>query len=153
MTPLDSFDLAILRLVQRNNQMPLREIGAAVHLSAPSVQRRLRRMEEEGVITANVARISAKAVGVPLTIITLVELDSETPAEIARAQESFRAAPEVQECHYVTGEADFVLVLHVADMSAYQALVRRLFIDNGNVRKFLTMVSMETVKDDTALNF
>lgn len=104
MTPLDPFDLAILRLLQRDNQTPQRAIGAAVNLSAPSVQRRIRRMEAEGVIRANVSEIAPEAVGLPLTIIVEVELESETPERIDAAKRRFREAPEVQQCHYVAGD-------------------------------------------------
>lgn len=152
MTPLDRFDLAILRILQRDNQTPQREIGAAVDLSAPSVQRRIRRMEAEGVITANVAQIAPEAVGLPLTIIVAVELVSETPEAIDAARERFRAAPEVQQCHYVAGEADFILTLVVAGMNAYEDFTRRNFFDGGNVRKFRTFVSMGQVKTGTALD-
>ena len=152
MTPLDRFDLAILRILQKNNQTPQREIGAAVNLSAPSVQRRIRRMEADGVIRAQVAQIAPEAVGLPLTIIVQVELVSETPDAIDAAKERFRAAPEVQQCHYVTGEADFILMVVVASMSAYEDFTRRMFFEGANVRKFRTMVSMGEVKAGTALN-
>lgn len=151
MTPLDDFDRAILRLLQRNNQTPQREIGAAVNLSAPSVQRRIKRMEEEGVIRANVAQLAPEAVGLPLTIVVEVELVSETPSDVDAAKASFRAAPEVQQCHYVTGQADFVLIVVVPSMAAYEDLTRRLFFQSGNVKKFRTMVSMDAVKVGTAL--
>jgi len=152
MTPLDRFDLAILRILQRNNQTPQREIGAAINLSAPSVQRRIRRMEAEGVITANVAHISPEAIGLPLTIIVAVELVSETPDAINAAKELFRAAPEVQQCHYVTGEVDFILTVLVASMSDYEAFTRRTFFEGGNIKKFRTFVSMGQVKVGTAIN-
>lgn len=147
MTPLDSFDLAILRILQRDNKTPQREIGAAVNLSAPSVQRRIRRMEEEGIIKANVALLDPAKVGRPLTIFVQVELVSETPPEIDAMKARFRAAPEVQQCFYVTGEADFVLVVLVESMSAYEDFTRRNLFDGGNVRKFRTFVSMDRVKD------
>ncbi|MFD1797275.1 Lrp/AsnC family transcriptional regulator [Paracoccus aurantiacus] len=153
MTALDSFDIAILRLIQHDNRLPQREIGEAVNLSAPSVQRRIRRMEAEGVIAANVAQVLPEAVGLPLTIIVEVELLSETPAHIDAAKQRFRAAPEVQQCHYVTGEADFVLILAVASMSAYEEFTRRMFFESGNVKKFRTLVSMDRVKYGTALGF
>ena len=152
MTPLDRFDLAILRILQRDNQTPQREIGAAVHLSAPSVQRRIRRMEAEGVITANVAHIAPEAVGLPLTLIVAVELVSETPEAIDAAKERFKAAPEVQQCHYVTGEADFILTLVVANMGAYEDFTRRTFFEGGNIKKFRTFVSMGQIKAGMALN-
>lgn len=151
MSLLDSFDRAILRILQRNNQTPQREIGAAVNLSAPSVQRRIRRMEAEGVITANVAQVSPEAVGLPLTIIVQVELISEAPDAIDVAKTSFRAAPEVQQCHYVTGDADFVLIVAVPNMAAYEEFTRRVFFQSGNVKKFRTMVSMDRVKAGTVL--
>ncbi len=152
MTPLDAFDLAILRILQRDNQTPQRAIGEAVHLSAPSVQRRIRRMEAEGVIRANVVIVSPDSVGLPLTIIVEVELVAETPEEIDAAKERFRSAPEVQQCHYVTGEADFILTLVVASMSAYEDFTRRAFFGAGNVRKFRSFVSMGEVKSGVALN-
>lgn len=152
MTPLDSFDLAILRILQKNNQTPQREIGEAVNLSAPSVQRRIRRMEAGGVIRAQVAQITPEAVGLPLTIIVQVELVSETPDAIDAAKQRFRDAAEVQQCHYVTGEADFILVVIVASMSAYEDFTRRMFFEGANVKKFRTMVSMGEVKSGMALN-
>lgn len=152
MTPLDRFDLAILRILQKNNQTPQREIGEAVNLSAPSVQRRIRRMEADGVIRAQVAQIAPEAVGLPLTIIVQIELVSETPDAIDAVKERFRAALEVQQCHYVTGEADFILVVIVASMAAYEDFTRRMFFDGANVKKFRTMVSMGEIKTGMALN-
>ncbi len=152
MPNLDSFDFAILRILQKNNLTPQREIGDAVNLSAPSVQRRIRRMETEGTIAANVAQILPEAVDLALTIIVQVELISETSDAIDAAKHSFRTAPEVQQCHYVTGEADFVLVVVVESMAAYEDFTRRVLFASGNVKKFRTMVSMDQVKSGTQLN-
>ncbi|WP_411910451.1 Lrp/AsnC family transcriptional regulator [Mesorhizobium sp. CA13] len=144
--PLDSFDLAILAVLQKDNTTPQRLIGEAVNLSAPAVQRRIKRMQQTGVIAANVAVIEPAAVGQPITIFVEVELESERAELIDAAKRQFLAAPEVQQCYYVTGEADFILAITVADMSAYEALTRRLFFDSNNVRKFRTFVAMDRVK-------
>ncbi len=64
----------------------------------------------------------------------------------------FREAPEVQQCHYVAGEADFVLVVVVASMAAYEDFTRRVFFQGNNVKKFRTLVSMDPVKRGSALN-
>ncbi len=152
MATLDSFDLAILRLLQVDNTTPQREIGEAVNLSAPTVQRRIRRMETEGVIAANVALIALEAVGLPITNFVTVELVSETPDEIDTMKRRFREAPEVQQCHYLAGEADFVLVVVVASMAAYEDFTRRVFFQGNNVKKFRTLVSMDPVKRGSALN-
>lgn len=74
---LDSFDRAILDLLQRDNTLPQREIAEAVHLSTPAVQRRIKRLQDSGVIAANVAVVAAAKVGRPLTIIVEVRVVSE----------------------------------------------------------------------------
>jgi DNA-binding Lrp family transcriptional regulator len=143
---LDAFDRAILRHLQRDNTTPQRVIGEAVNLSAPSVQRRIRRMEEAGVIRANVAVVDPVRVGQSITIFVEVEVESERAELIDAAKRSFEASPHVQQCYYVTGEADFVLVVVVPSMSDYEALTRQLFFDNPNVRRFRTFVAMDRVK-------
>ncbi|MFL5163523.1 MAG: Lrp/AsnC ligand binding domain-containing protein, partial [Microvirga sp.] len=71
---------------------------------------------------------------------------SETAELIDAAKREFTSVPEVQQCYYVTGEADFVLVVVVSTMTAYEALTRRLFFGNNNVKRFRTFVAMDRVK-------
>jgi Lrp/AsnC family leucine-responsive transcriptional regulator len=143
---LDRFDLAILAILQRDNTVPQREIGQAVNLSAPAVQRRIRRMEQAGVIRANVAIVDPGRLGQPITVFVEVTLESERADLIDAAKRSFTATPEVQQCYYVTGEADFILVVLVPTMAAYEALTRRLFMADNNVRKFRSFITMDRVK-------
>ena len=149
MADIDDFDRAILRILQVDARTPQREIGKAVNLSAPAVQRRIKRMEEQGVIAATVAQVAPEAVGLPVTIVVEVELESETLQDIDEMKHRFRSAPEVQQSYYVTGDADFVLVLVVENMTAYEDFTRRHFFQHGNVKKFRTFVSMDTVKRGT----
>jgi DNA-binding Lrp family transcriptional regulator len=143
---LDTFDRAILRLLQRDVRMPQRLIAEAVNLSAPAVQRRIRRMEAIGAITANVAVVDPACVGQGITLIVEVTMVAESAALIDAAKRGFSAAAEVQQCYYVTGEADFVLVVVVPGMDAYEALTRRLFFADHNVKRFRTLVAMDRVK-------
>ncbi|OAP42753.1 AsnC family transcriptional regulator [Sinorhizobium glycinis] len=143
---LDSFDLAILTILQNDNATPQRMIGEAVNLSAPAVQRRIKRMEQAGVIQANCAIVDPAKVGQPITIFVEVEVISETAELIDAAKAEFSATPEVQQCYYVTGEADFILVIVAATMADYEALTRRLFFGNSNVKKFRTFFAMDRVK-------
>ncbi len=143
---LDEFDRKILAILQHDNRTPQREIGAAVNLSAPAVQRRIKRLEAAGVITGNVAIVSPAAVGPPLTIIIEVEMESERPDLLDAMKATFLAAPEVQQCYYVTGQVDIVLVVTVVDMAGYDDLTRRLFLGNPNLRKFRTLVVMNALR-------
>lgn len=148
----DAFDRAILKLLQKDCTMPQRQIGEAVNLSTASVQRRIKRMEADGVIAAQAAQIDPKAVGLPLTIIVEVELREETAGRIDKIKRSFQEAPEIQQCYYVTGEVDFILIVLVGDMSEYEALTERLFFPNENIRKFRTFVAMDRTKSSLRVN-
>jgi len=143
---LDRFDLAIIGILQKDNTTPQRVIGEAVNLSAPAVQRRIKRLEEAGVIQAHVAVIDPATVGHPITIFVEVEMESERADLIDTAKREFTAAPEVQQCYYVTGEADFILIMLVPTMAAYETVTRRLFFGNNNVKRFRTFVAMDRVK-------
>jgi DNA-binding Lrp family transcriptional regulator len=145
-SPLDSFDRAILEILQRDNTTPQRTIGEAVNLSAPAVQRRIKRMTEDGVIQSNVAVVDPIAVGRAITIFVEVEIISETAQQVEAAKRDFAAAPEIQQCYYVTGETDFILIVVVPTMADYEELTRRLFFGNNNVRKFRTFVAMDRIK-------
>ncbi|RVD55619.1 Lrp/AsnC family transcriptional regulator [Mesorhizobium sp. M2D.F.Ca.ET.185.01.1.1] len=143
---LDAYDRAILAILQQDNATPQRVIGERVNLSAPAVQRRIKRMEEQGVIRANVALVDPAKVGQAITIFVEVEVESERAELIDAAKRGFAEVPQVQQCYYVTGEADFILVVTVATMADYETLTRRLFFANNNVKRFRTFVAMDRVK-------
>ena len=143
---LDRIDRAILDILQRDNKTSQRKIAEQVNLSAPAVQRRIKRLEETGVIQANIAVLDPAKVGQPITLFVQVAMESERMDLYESAKKSFISAPEVQQCYYVTGEADFMLVVSVRAMSDYEALTRRLFFQNNNVKHFRTFVAMDRVK-------
>ncbi|WP_409527204.1 Lrp/AsnC family transcriptional regulator [Rhizobium sp. P28RR-XV] len=97
-------------------------------------------------IRANVAVIDPAAAGQAITIFVEVEVISETAEQIEEAKKAFSAAPEIQQCYYVTGEADFILVIVVPSMADYEALPRRLFFGNNNVKRFRTFVARDRIK-------
>lgn len=90
--------------------------------------------------------------GRPLTIVVEVELKAETGGAIDVVKQSFADAPEVQQCYYVTGESDFILVILVRDMAEYEALTERLFFSNDTIRKFKTFVTMDRTKVSLSVN-
>lgn len=143
---LDKIDRAILEILQRDNKTSQRKIAEQVNLSAPAVQRRIKRLEETGVIQANVAVVDPAKVGQPIVLFVQVAMESERIDLYETAKKSFISAPEVQQCYYVTGDADFMLVVSVRAMSDYEALTRRLFFENNNVKHFRTFVAMDRVK-------
>jgi DNA-binding Lrp family transcriptional regulator len=143
---LDSFDRAILAELQRNNLTPQRLIAERVHLSAPAVQRRIKRLHEEGVIAANVAVLEPAKVGRALTAVITVQLVNDRPDLSHGLRTRIAKEIAVQQCYYVTGETDYVLVVTAADMEDYQAITRRLFEGDDNIRRYSTSIALERVK-------
>ncbi|WP_182084355.1 Lrp/AsnC family transcriptional regulator [Aureimonas sp. ME7] len=143
---LDASDLKILAILQRDNHTPQRTIGEKINLSAPAVQRRIKRLHETGVIRANICVVDPEEAGQWLTVLVNVDLESERAELIDAAKATFLAETAVQQCYYVAGETDFVLVLSVQSMGEYEALTRSLFFGNANVKRFRTFVAMDRVK-------
>ena len=143
---LDDYDRKILAQMQDDARIPQAELGDRVNLSAAAVNRRLKRLVEERVIEKYTAVVSPGAVGHPLTIIASVEVESEQIDLLDKMKRTFEKCPQVQQCYYVAGEWDFVLILIVKDMDEYSALTRRLFFGSNNVKRFKTLVAMDRVK-------
>lgn len=148
---LDRLDRRILAMVQENNLVPHRHIAETVGLSTPAVTRRLKRLRADGVIREDVSVLDAGKLERALTIIATVVVESEQLEELDAMREAFRRCPQIQHCHYVAGEADFVLIFSVSDMAEYEDLTRRLFFRSGNVKRFTTLVSMDTIKANSKL--
>ena len=143
---LDHFDLALLDAIQRDASTSQLELGEQVNLSSAAVNRRLKKMTADGVIQGTVARLDAAALGYTLTVITEVEVVTERLDLLDDMKRAFLACPCVQQCYYVAGECDFVLIMLVQNMEQYTEITRELFFENNNVKKFKTLVSMSTVK-------
>src|SRR4051794_16284566 len=96
-TSLDNFDIAILDILQKDNTTSQRVIGERINLSAAAVHRRVRRMQEEGTIIGNYAVTEPAHVGLPITIVVEVNVESERLDLLDAAKRSFAADPEVQQ--------------------------------------------------------
>jgi len=145
---LDHFDYALLDAIQRDATTSQQDLGAQVNLSSAAVNRRLKKMNAEGVILGTVARVDPIALGYALTVITEVEVENERLDLLDDMKRTFLACAQVQQCYYVAGECDFVLIMLVKNMEQYTQLTRELFFESNNVKRFKTLVSMSNVKSD-----
>lgn len=151
MTTLDRLDAHLLAEIQRNNKTSSDVLGETVGLSATAVQRRLKRLREEGVIESDVAIVNPKAIGQNVQMIVMVGLERERSDIIDRFKQSIRATPQVMAGYYVTGDADFVLIVTTEDMERYELFTRSFFYGNADIKWFKTMVVMDRVKASFAL--
>ncbi len=143
---LDDADKRLLEILQRDNRLTADELGEKTRLSRSSVQRRLKRFRDEGIIEADISVLSAKAVGRPMTFIVEVELERERTDLLDEFRRSMLELKDVQQCYYVTGHTDFILVVTSTDMAAYEEFSRQVFTDNPNIRRFHSNVVVNRVK-------
>ncbi|MFT0866159.1 Lrp/AsnC family transcriptional regulator [Pseudomonas sp. CAM1A] len=143
---LDPFDRALLDAVQRDASTSQVDLGVQVNLSSAAVNRRLKKLTQDGVIQRTVAQVDPVALGYTLTVITEVEVENERLDLLDAMKRTFMACPQVQQCYYVAGACDFVLIMLVRDMAQYTQLTRELFFQSNNVKRFKTLVSMSNVK-------
>ncbi len=146
MGDFDDFDLGILRRLQVQARLKTETIAEQIGLSATAVQRRIKRLRDNKTIRAEVALVDAERVGGRFAALVGVVLKQGDVGTMSKFKQQARQEGEVQQCYWVTGEFDFFLVITVKKMSNYEALAKRLFIDNPGVRRFDTFVVMEPVK-------
>jgi Lrp/AsnC family transcriptional regulator, leucine-responsive regulatory protein len=143
---LDEFDLKLLDAIQHNSRLTAEQLAEKVCLSPSAVQRRLHRLRERKVIEAEVAVVSPEALGLRLTAIVEVTLDTDRPKVVGEFQRAIQAAPEVMQAYYVTGNADYILVITAKTMEDYEAFARRFLSKRPHVKYFRTSIVMRHVK-------
>ena len=148
---LDKFDRAILRMAQKDNKIPQRQIADAVHLSAAAVQRHIAAMEKNGIIRQNSAILDVHAVDMNITAIVEVHLRDERIETVDSAKNLFKSTPEVQQCYYVTGGISFVLVIVTSDVKAYEQITRRIFAQNDFIAKYRSLIALDRVKSGSEI--
>ncbi len=143
---IDNFDRRILEIVQQSNRTTSDQIAEQVGLSPAAVQRRLKRMREQRVIQADIAVVNPRSIGRAMTFVVQVSLERERADLMDAFKKEMRNNQAVQQCYYVTGSSDFILVVTATDMEGYDRFTRESFFDNPNIRSFQTNVVMDAVK-------
>jgi len=143
---LDRFDRQLLNLVQEDAGQTAERLAEQVALSPSAIQRRLRKLREQGVIQRDAAVLDPRQVGKPTFFIVSLQVERERPELLAQLRKWLSAQAQVQQVFYVTGEADFVLVVTAPDTENYDALMLRMVADNPNIRRFTTNVALSLVK-------
>ncbi|MFM8610033.1 MAG: Lrp/AsnC family transcriptional regulator [Burkholderiaceae bacterium] len=155
MEALDKLDRQILRQLQTNGRATYDDVAEAVGLSASAVLRRVRRLEDAGVIHRYAALVAPERVGLGLTAYINVRLEKHTEHHKRTPMDAFRAAvqawPEVVECAALTGEMDFLLRVVVADMAHYSRFIMDTLLKHPSVQDCKTSFVLDHVKATTAL--
>ena len=148
---LDPIDRKILAILQRDNQITNLALAERVGLSPPPCLRRVRRLRELGVIEKDVALIDPIKVGQSIIAFVGVELDRQREDVLTSFERKIASEPTVQQCYFVSGEIDYLLVVTCPDMESYNAFARRVLANEHNIRRFRTSFCLSRVKYDTAI--
>lgn len=143
---LDPFDRRILGLVQEDASLTGEKLSESVALSVSALQRRLRRLHEAGVIQRNVAVVDPQRVGRPTFFVVALQVERERPELLAQLRRWLANEPRIQQAFYVTGEADFVLIVTAPDTASYDELMSRMVRENATIRHFTTNVALGVIK-------
>ena len=152
---LDKLDKAILRRLQQNGRETYDVIGEKVGLSASAVLRRVKRLEDTGVIHRYVALVKPESVGLGLTAYLNVRLEKHTETHKRNPMDVFRASvqtwPEVVECVALTGDMDYLLRVVVQDMAHYSRFIMETLLKHPSVEDCKTSFVLDRVKTTTAV--
>src|SRR5574343_982879 len=152
MNDLDTVDLRLLEALQSDASLSNQDLAARVAVSPATCLRRVKRLVDAGIIERRVALLSPDKLGAGLSAIVEITLDRQGAEHLADFEAKVTDYPAVQQCWRVSPGPDFVLVLQVADMPAYHALVQRLFTQQANVRNVKSFFAVQRSKFEPRLH-
>jgi Lrp/AsnC family transcriptional regulator len=147
---MDSFDRAILAILQQDSSLPLNEIANRVGLSPTPCWNRIRKMEELGIITGRVALLDAAQLGLGVTVFVSIETSDHSEGWLSRFAAAITTMPEVVDVYRMSGDVDYMLRVVVPGIDAYDGFYRRL-IKVVPLKNVSSRFAMEKVKATTAL--
>ena len=146
MKQIDAKDWQIIRELQQEGRLTNQELAARVNLSPSPCLRRVRMLEEAGVITGYSADVDPRACGLSITAFIRIALQRHERDAVARFEESVRGIDEILDCHLLTGEADYLLRVVVADLDEYERFVRRRLHAIPGISSMKTSLVYGTIK-------
>ena len=148
---LDVIDRKILAELQRNGRATNVELAERVHLSPAQCYRRQKRLEETGLVRKYVAELDAAKLGFTVTAFVSVTIANGPYKQPQRFQHAIAGIPEIQECHTVTGEADYLLKVVAPDLKAFSGFLMERLTKLFDITNTTSMVSLEELKQTSAL--
>ncbi len=148
---MDNIDRRILAELQRQGDVPIQELGERVGLSHTPCWRRVKRLEERGVIKRRVALLDAEQLDLAVNVFVNVNLRRHQENALNRFEAAVQEIPEIVECYTVSGETDFLLRVVVADVTAYEHLLKATLVHLPEVGNLTSTFALRQVKYTTAL--
>jgi DNA-binding Lrp family transcriptional regulator len=144
----DAIDLKLLSELQENGRITNVELASKVGLTAPPCLRRMRTLEQSGVIKGYHAEIDPATLGYSIMVFAMVSLKSQAEADLRAFEEHVRSLPNVRECHMLNGEIDFILKIVAHDLQSFQEFLTSQLTAAPNVSSVKTSLTIRTAKDE-----
>ncbi|WP_114418500.1 leucine-responsive transcriptional regulator Lrp [Marinospirillum perlucidum] len=148
---LDKIDLKILQALQDNARISYVDLANKVGLSTTPCLERVKRLERKGVIKGYKAILNPKYLRANLLVFVEISLETQSPAVFDEFRRAVAQLPQIQECHLVSGQFDYILKCRIPEMSAYRQLLGDVVLTLPGVKESKSYVVMEEVKEDTAI--
>jgi Lrp/AsnC family transcriptional regulator, leucine-responsive regulatory protein len=148
---LDSLDRQLLEHLQKDGRLSTAELARRLELSGPGLQKRMRKLEEQGVIRGYATVIDREAVGLDLLCFIHVTLAHHRPNSVKRFPEKIKGMPEVLECHFLTGEFDYLLKVVVTNHDHLEKFLFGKLMKAGGIDRTRTSIVVKEVKSSTVL--
>jgi DNA-binding Lrp family transcriptional regulator len=148
MPTLDRIDRLLLAELQNEGRVTNVDLAKRVGLTAPPCLRRVRGLEEAGVIRGYHADLDASKLGFAITVFAMVSLKSQAESSLREFEEHMRALPEVRECHMLNGEIDFILKIVSKDLQSFQEFLTGKLTPAPNVESVKTSLTIRTAKQE-----
>lgn len=147
----DRVDCAILRQLQRNASITNVALAAKVNLSAPACLRRVERLKEAGLIRSTVALLDPRKVDAGMLVLIGVMLDRSTPESFTEFEKAAQKVPGCMECHVVTGEFDYFMLIRTRDSDSFNRLHAEKLLYLPGVRQIRTFIVLREILSTTEL--
>lgn len=144
---LDKLDRRILDLLQNNGRLSMTELADTVGLTVTPCIERVRRLERDGVITGYYARVSPSALDAGLLVFVEITMSSKSERTFEEFRREVLCIPQVQECHLVSGDFDYLLKARIKEISQYRSLLGNILLRLPGVTQTKSCVVMEEVKE------
>ncbi|CEO39922.1 Lrp/AsnC family transcriptional regulator [Photobacterium kishitanii] len=151
MAVLDSVDRTLLRLLQDDATMPLAELAEAVNLTTTPCWKRLKRLEEDGILRQRVALLDPVKLGIAFTAFVQIKTSNHSQDWFNHFVSTVTEFPEVMEFYRMAGEYDYMMKVQVADMQAFDNLYKKLVASVSDLTNVTSTFAMEPLKYTTAL--
>lgn len=150
MIELDNLNHNIIRILARDGRISNSELAERVGLSASACLRRVQELERKGVITGYKAQLNRAALGQEVTVFVMVGLNEHRSATARKFEEAITLAPEVRECHNITGSVEYLLRVEVADLAAYKKFHADTLGALAQVASITSHICLGSPKDERA---